>query len=505
MRGGKVINRRGSGVLLHITSLPTPYGVGDLGPSAYALADFLAGTRQSYWQVLPLSPTAPIYGNSPYSSVSTFACNTLLVSPDMLVNEGILPKEEIDSRPSFADDRCDYEGGWAYKAYLLDRAFDTFMKSGNDHDRFMRFCEEQASWLDPYALFVSLKKRMEGASWGDWPWQLRDRLRDALDAARREAAADVEREKFRQYLFFRQWKALKRYCNERGIQIVGDIPIYVSYDSADAWTNAAIFKLDQEKKPTVVAGVPPDYFSATGQLWGNPVYDWDALRATGYDWWIERMRHTLSLFDVVRIDHFRGLVGFWEVPAHEKNAVNGRWVAAPVQDFFAHLFRRFFNLPIIAEDLGLITPDVREALETLGFPGMKVLLFAFGEDNPMHIYLPHTYAPDYVVYTGTHDNNTVVGWFEHEARPDERARLFRYIGREVGAGEVHWELIRLAMRSVARMAVFPMQDILGLGREAQMNRPSVARGNWEWRLAPGRITEEIADRLRSLTVTYGRA
>jgi 4-alpha-glucanotransferase len=499
------MSKRGSGVLLHITSLPSPYGVGDLGPWAYRFADFLAGTRQAYWQVLPLSPTAPIYGNSPYSSVSTFACNTLLISPDILVGDGLLSREEVDSRPPFPDDRCDYEGVIPYKEYLLDRAFDSFVKSGKDGDGFRHFCDDQASWLDTYALFVCIKKRMGGRSWGDWPWELRDRLPDSLEAVRREATTDIEREKFRQYLFFRQWQALKRYCNERGIQIIGDIPIYVSYDSADAWTDAGTFKLDGEKRPVAVAGVPPDYFSATGQLWGNPVYNWDALRQTGYAWWIERVRHTLALFDIVRVDHFRGLVAFWEVPAREKNAVNGQWVAVPVRDFFNQLFRRFFSLPIIAEDLGLITPDVREMIRELGFPGMKILLFAFGEDDPMHIYLPHTYERNYVVYTGTHDNNTTRGWFQHEARPEEKERLFRYIGREVRPDEVNWELIRLAMMSVARMAVFPMQDILGLGREAQMNRPSVAHGNWEWRLRPGELTEYVAGRLRSLTVAYGRA
>jgi 4-alpha-glucanotransferase len=287
--------------------------------------------------------------------------------------------------------------------------------------------------------------------------------------------------------------------------MMGDMPIYVSYDSADAWANASIFKLDGEKRPFALSGVPPDYFSATGQLWGNPVYNWDALRSTGYAWWIERLSHILTLHDVVRIDHFRGLVAFWEVPAHEGNAVNGQWVRVPIDDFFNALFRRFFSLPIIAEDLGIITADVREAIARLGFPGMKVLLFAFGEDNPMHIYLPHTYGKNFVVYTGTHDNNTARGWFDHEARPEDRERLFRYIGRQVQPEEVNWELIRLAMMSIADISIVPMQDILGLGQEAQMNRPSVARGNWEWRLEPAQLTEGIGRRLRSLTETYGRA
>jgi 4-alpha-glucanotransferase len=499
------MKKRGSGVLLHLTSLPSSYGIGDLGPWAYRFADFLAETRQTYWQILPLSPTAPVYGNSPYSSVSTFACNTLLISPDLLVEDGLLDKKEIEGRPIFPDGRCDYEGAAAYKERLLDLAYDRFTKSTAGHSRFGDFCDDHASWLDTYALFVSIKKRMDDKTWSEWPLELRQMAPDRMKMVREESRGDLEREKFRQYLFFRQWSALKKYCNERGIQILGDIPIYVSYDSADAWANAGIFKLDAEQRPTAVAGVPPDYFSPTGQLWGNPVYNWDALRQTGYDWWVERMRRTLGLFDVVRIDHFRGLVAFWEVPAGEANAVNGRWVAAPTHDFFNRLSKRFFNLPIIAEDLGLITPDVREAIRDLGFFGTKVLLFAFGEEDPMQIYLPHAYGENYAVYTGTHDNNTVRGWFEGEARPDELERLFRYLGRRVGPDEACWELIRLAMMSVARIAVFPLQDILGLGREARMNRPAVARGNWEWRLLPGQLTDAVAERLRSLTVAFGRA
>ena len=496
--------KRGSGILLHITSLPSPFGVGDLGPSAYRFADFLADTRQSYWQILPLNPTSPVYGNSPYSSTSTFAGNTLLISPEMLVTDGFISEKDLEPRPAFPEGRCDYDGAAAYKKRLLDAAYDGFLKSGRDFDGFTQFCEDQASWLDTYALFLAIKGRMEGRSFCDWPPELRDRVPEAMAAARAESASAIESEKFRQYVFFRQWTALKTFCNERGIQIVGDIPIYVSYDSADVWSNPGIFKLGPDKKPVSVGGVPPDYFSSTGQLWGNPVYNWDILRQTGYAWWIERLEHTLRLLDVVRVDHFRGLVKFWEVPASEKNAVNGRWADVPAGDFFGHLAKRFFDLPIIAEDLGIITPDVREVIKEWGFPGMKVLLFAFGEDNPMHIYLPHTYEKNYVVYTGTHDNNTARGWFDNDARPDEKERLARYLGREPRPEDVHWDLVRLAMASIADMAVFPFQDILGLGGEAQMNRPSVALGNWCWRFVPDALTGELADRLRSITITYGR-
>ena len=499
------MNKRGSGVLLHVTSLPSPFGIGDLGPWAYRFADFLGETRQTYWQILPLSPTASVYGNSPYSSISTFAGNTLLISPELLMRDAIISREEADFKPVFPDGRCDYDAAVLYKEKLLERAHAAFLRSGKERDRFNQFCEDQATWLDTYSLFVAIKKRMGGRSWGEWPCELRDRSPDAIQRIRSECASELEKEKLGQFLFFTQWQALKNYCNERGIQIIGDIPIYVSYDSADVWSNTDIFKLSSERKPVAVSGVPPDYFSATGQLWGNPVYNWDALRLTGYEWWTERLGHTLKLYDAVRIDHFRGLVAFWEVPASEANAVNGRWVQVPTDDFFNTLFKRFFALPIIAEDLGLITPDVREAIKRFGFPGMKVLLFAFGEDNPMHIYLPHTYEKNYVVYTGTHDNNTARGWFENEAGPEEKRRLFRYLGKETRADEVNWELIRLAMMSIADIAIVPMQDILGLGREAQMNRPSTARGNWEWRLLPSQLTESVAERLRTLTEIYGRS
>jgi len=499
------MKKRGSGILLHIASLPSPYGIGDLGPGAYGFADFLAENRQSYWQVLPLSPTAEAYGNSPYSSVSTFAGNTLLISPDLLFRDGLVPADAIDSRPAFPEGRCDYARAIPYKERLLTLAYEKCLTSAMMRDRFVHFCEDHASWLDTYALFVAVKKRMGGRLWSEWPWELKDRAGDEMERIGTECAADIEKEKFGQFLFFSQWYALKEYCNARGVQLMGDMPIYVSYDSADVWANAHIFKLDGQKQPLTLSGVPPDYFSATGQLWGNPVYNWEALRATGYAWWISRLRHILSLHDVVRIDHFRGLVAFWEVPAHERNAVNGQWVRVPFDDFFHTLFKRFFSLPIVAEDLGLITPDVREVIKRFGFPGMKVLLFAFGEENPMHIYLPHTYERNFVVYTGTHDNNTARGWFDGEARPEDRERLFRYIGRRVHPEEVHWELVRLAMMSIADIAIVPMQDVLGLGQEAQMNRPSVARGNWEWRLLPSQLTEDIGLRLRLLTETYGRA
>jgi 4-alpha-glucanotransferase len=358
--------------------------------------------------------------------------------------------------------------------------------------------------LDDFSLFAVIKKRFQGRIWNQWPGDLRDRKAESLQAVREECRDPLEKENFLQYLFYKQWWSLKEYCNQKGIQILGDLPIYVNFDSADVWANPDIFKLDEEKRPLFVSGVPPDYFSKTGQLWGNPVYHWDRLKETGFEWWVNRIAHHLRLYDAVRIDHFRGLVACWEVSASEETALHGRWTEAPVGDFFKALSRRFLHLPIIAEDLGLITPDVREVLHQLGFPGMKVLLFAFGEDHPMHPYLPHTYGRNCVVYTGTHDNNTVRGWFEKEASPDDKRRLFRYLGRPVLSDEIHWEMIRLAMVSVADTAIFPLQDILGLGEDSRMNRPATTWGNWEWRLKPDQLTQSVSEKILEMTETYGR-
>jgi 4-alpha-glucanotransferase len=499
------MNKRGSGILLHVTSLPSPYGIGDLGPRAYQYADFLAQTKQTYWQVLPLNPVDPAHGSSPYNSISTFAGNTLLISPDLLLQENLLTQTQVEAKPPFPESRCDYASVIPFKKNLLEQAYRRFKAARKGWERFETFCSTHSAWLDDYSLFVVIKRRFQGKVWNQWPKDLRDRDEGQLRAVRKECFEELEKEKFSQYLFLRQWSSLKDYCNQRGIQLLGDLPIYVNFDSADVWANTPIFKLDGEKRPSFVSGVPPDFFSNTGQLWGNPVYQWDKLKETGFEWWIERMAHHFDLFDAVRVDHFRGLVSYWEVPAGEDTAVHGRWVEVPVEDFFRALSRRFFYLPIIAEDLGLITPDVREVLHRVGFPGMKILLFAFCEDHPMHPYLPHTCERNFVVYTGTHDNNTVRGWFEKEASPDDKKRLFRYLGREVPVEEIHWALIRLAMMSVANMVIFPMQDILGLGEEARMNRPATSHGNWEWRMLPGHLTPDLAARLLEMTETYGRA
>ena len=497
------MNRRASGILLHITSLPSSHGIGDLGPGAYKFADFLVEAKQSLWQILPLNPIDPASGNSPYQSPSAFAGNPLLISPELMVKDGWLGEADLQSHPEFKQGWVDYGAVIAYKQRLFDAAYARFKGKGR-HYEYERFRSENAYWLDHHALFKALKGYF-GKAWIEWPHDIRDRKPKALQPLKKKLHREIEAEKFLQYLFYQQWLGLKDYCNQRGIQIFGDIPIYVIHDSADVWANPELFNLDDGGYPAAVAGVPPDYFSDTGQLWGNPLYHWSRLRETGYTWWINRIAHNAKYLDLIRVDHFRGLVGYWEVPAGEANAINGRWVEAPAEDFFNTLLKRFPRLPIIAEDLGVITPDVREIMHRFDLPGMKVLLFAFGDDLATNPYIPHNLPRNCVLYTGTHDNNTARGWFEREAGPETKERLAQYLGREVSAERIHWELIRLAMMSVANMAIFPMQDMLGLGEDARMNRPATAQGNWLWQLAPEQLTSALAKELLEITEVYGRA
>jgi len=498
------MRRRGSGILLHLTSLPSPFGVGDMGPWAFQFVDFLAETKQSLWQILPLNPTDPEHYSSPYHSTSAFACNPLLISPELLVQDGLLDRTDGKSPPDFPAERVDYRAVGAYKAKLFRRAYERFKGKKDRHD-YERFCSENSNWLEDFAIFMALKDHFHGEVWSEWPQDIRDRQPEALQWAKKELRERADMEKFLQYVFSRQWGSLKKYCNGKGMQIIGDLPIYVEHDSADVWTHPEIFKLDDEKKPYAVAGVPPDYFSETGQLWGNPVYRWDVLRGNKYSWWVQRMERNLTLCDVLRIDHFRGLVAYWEVVATENTAINGKWIEAPAMDFLDHLMRKFPFLPIVAEDLGIITPDVREVMLNFDLPGMKVLLFAFGEDLPTNPYIPHNLPRNCVAYTGTHDNNTIRGWFEGDEVPEDKKRLLRYLGRDVPMEELHWELIRLLMMSAANTVIFPMQDILGLGGEARMNRPATLEGNWEWRLVPDLLTPDVAWKLLEMTEMYGRA
>jgi len=496
--------RRGSGILIHITSLPSPFGIGDLGPWAYRFADFLAETKQGFWQILPLNPTDPVYDNSPYHSISAFASNPLLISPELMVRDGLLDEADIELLPN--REKVDYDSAIAYKRKLFHPAYERFKERGNSCE-YERFCSDNAHWLDDFALFIALKSRFHGKAWSEWSDEIRDREADTLKSLEEDGELHdrIEMEKFIQYIFIQQWNSLKSYCNQRCIHIIGDIPIYVDYDSVDLWTNPEIFKLDDEKKPYVVSGVPPDYFSETGQLWGNPVYRWDVLKERGYDWWVQRLEHNLKLFDYVRIDHFRGFVAYWEVPAGEKTAICGKWAPVPAMDFFDTLTRKFASTSIIAEDLGLITADVREIMNIFDFPGMRVLLFAFGEGLPTNPYIPHNVVRNCVLYTGTHDVNTVRGWFEMEATPEDKRRLFQYLGREVPVEELHWELIRLAMMSVADLTIMPVQDILGLGGGARMNLPATSDGNWRWRLLPEQLTSSHARKLLGMTEIYRRA
>jgi 4-alpha-glucanotransferase len=500
-----MMNKRGSGILLHLTSLPSAFGIGDLGPWAYRFVDFLAKSKQQYWQCLPLNPTDTKSGSSPYHSTSAFAFNPLLISPELLVQEGLLAREDLEPRPAFPAQKVDYDAVTTYKGRLFSKAFERFTKSTVPED-YLEFREVNRSWLDDFALFTALKDHHGGRAWCDWPEDYRDRRWAALKAVSELVLEGMEKIKFLQYASFKQWLNLKAYCNRRGILIFGDIPIYVVHDSTDVWVNPEIFNLDPVTRNLLtVAGVPPDYFSKTGQLWGNPVYRWDVLKERRYEWWIRRIGHNLALFDLVRMDHFRGFVSYWEVPAEEKVAVNGRWVEAPARDFFTELTERFSRLPVVAEDLGTITPDVWKIMDHFGFPGMKVLLFAFGPDLPTNLYAPHNHREGSVVYTGTHDNNTARGWFNAEASSEDKKRLSLYLGKEVTAENVHWELIRLAMMSVARMAVFPMQDVLGLGEEARMNRPASDHQNWTWRFASHHLTPSLSLRLSEMTELYGRA
>jgi 4-alpha-glucanotransferase len=498
------VKSRKSGILLHITSLPSDFGIGDLGKGGYLFVDFLHNSGQSMWQVLPFSPSSLACGSSPYCSYSAFAGNPLMIGLDLLVQDGFVSWTDLSRAPSFNPSRTDYEEAAVFKSKILRIAYERFVGMPDYECRFENFQNSNAHWLNDYALFMALKEHFGGAAWNEWPREIRDRTEPALKEWGKKLADRIGEEKFYQFLFFRQWSALKSYCNRKNIQVIGDVPIYVSYDSSDVWTNSEFFKLTGEKSPVLVAGVPPDYFSRTGQLWGNPVYNWDRLKETSYAWWISRLEHNLKYFDVVRLDHFRGFVAYWEVPASETTAINGRWVETPSKDFFNTLLLRFPMLPIIAEDLGIITPDVKEIMQMYGFPGMKVLLFAFGDDaaNP---YMPHNHVENCIVYTGTHDNNTARGWYEQDATDKEKENLQKYLGREIDENNASLEVTRFALMSIASIAIIPMQDFLDLGGEARMNTPSTIFGNWAWRVTTDQLTPALAEKIAGMTRLYGRA
>jgi 4-alpha-glucanotransferase len=494
---------RSSGLLLHPTSLPGPFGIGDLGQEAYYFVDFLQESAQQLWQVLPLGPTG--YGNSPYMCYSAMAGNPLLISLEVLRDQGFLTSADLENLPEFPADKVAFEQVAQTKMPLLRQACSNFLSkaSASQQQEFQQFCQRKAQWLDNYAFFMALKKTHNGTAWNTWEPEIAWRQPSVMQQWRQQLEAEIFLHKFWQFEFFRQWSQLKHYANQRGIQIIGDIPIYVAHDSADVWAHPADFELDEATgEPALMAGVPPDYFSETGQLWGNPIYNWKRMKQHRFPWWLQRFRAMLDYVDLIRVDHFRGFQGYWQVKQGETTALNGEWVEAPGEALFEVILQELGTLPILAEDLGVITPDVEALRDKFEFPGMKILQFAFGS-GPGNPYLPFNYSRNCLVYTGTHDNDTTVGWF-NQLPPQVQESVVEYLGCLSSAG-VHWDLIRLALSSIANQAIIPLQDVLGLGTEARMNYPSKPTGNWAWRYPAGALTDEVRDRLKHLTQCYGRA
>ena len=491
---------RESGVLLHPTSLPGPHGIGDFGEQAFQFVDWLAAAGQRLWQVMPLGPTG--YGDSPYASPSAFAGNPLLISLPWLQRDGLLIEEDFEPSPGFPDDRVDFGPVVAFKSDMLRRSHSWFLGNAGNYLRseYDRFCAEEAWWLDDYALFMAVKRANYMSGWQDWDRPIRLRQPESIAAANRDLLDEIAFERYVQFQFQRQWLTLRAYANDRGIRIIGDIPIFVASDSADAWANQDQFRLGPDGHAEVVAGVPPDPFSATGQIWGNPLYDWPRMQADGFAWWRRRIARTIRLVDIVRVDHFRGFAASWVVPADADTAAVGHWERSPGGAVFAAIRREFGELPIIIEDLGVITPDVVTLREILGFPGMNVLQFAF-ENDPANVYLPHNHRRNSVVYTATHDNETTVGWFDSRSEA-ERIAIQTYLGRD--GSDISWDLIRVALASVADTAIIPMQDILRLGNDARMNIPGQPFGNWSWRCRADQLTPELASGLGALTHLFGR-
>lgn len=506
---------RASGILLHPTSLPGPYGIGEIGPEAYRFIDFLHAGGMKIWQVLPLNPTG--YGDSPYQSFSAFAGNPLLISTDGLINEGVLSRAELQDTPKFAEDHVDFGAVIPFKMSLLRKAAANFFGSAEPPHRlaYETFCNAQAAWLEDFALFMAAKDAHRQVVWTDWDLALAARKAEAMQRWREKLADSIAAQKYWQFIFFRQWHALKNYAHERGIRIMGDLPIYVAHDSADVWSHPDLFCLDPSGRPEQVAGVPPDYFSATGQLWGNPIYRWELMKQRGYSWWIERFRAALDIYDLLRVDHFRGFEAYWEIPAGETTAINGRWVKGPGAELFRVVRQSLGDLPIVAENLGVITPAVEAIRHEFGFPGMAILQFAFSTDPQAPTFRPHNYVHNLVAYTGGHDNDTMFGWWRSGIAASTRSQAdvdkeyndaIHYFGvtREQMDREVNWIFIRHVMMSVANLALFPMQDVLGIGSEGRMNIPSTLGGNWKWRMAPGSMRDSDAARLKEFATMYER-
>jgi 4-alpha-glucanotransferase len=489
-----------AGVLLHPTSLAGRFGIGDLGPTSFEFCDRLTEAGQTYWQMLPVTPTG--YGDSPYSSFSAFAGNTLLISPERLADDGLITREFLDAKPDFPTDRVDYGWVFEWKGEMLRRAYDSFQNAGGElTGEFDTFCSEEASWLEDYSLYRSIKASQGQRPWFEWPEELRARHDDALAGATNDLAGAIREENFYQFLFYRQWSALKMHANRLGLKLIGDIPIFVALDSCNVWRHQGEFKLNADGSPRVVAGVPPDYFSSTGQRWGNPICDWDRMAADGFEWWTARFRAMLAMFDIIRVDHFRAFAAAWEVPGEDDTAENGHWVNVPGSELFKALTAALGELPVIAEDLGGITPEVDALRDEFDFPGMRILEYGFGGDASNRD-LPHNYVPNTAAYTGTHDNDTVVGWFKSLERRTRRHAL-EYLGTRSARG-INWHMIRALYESIADTVIIPMQDILGLGSDSRMNTPATTNSNWQWRMPDGGFSDELVARLAALTDLYGR-
>jgi 4-alpha-glucanotransferase len=502
---------RSSGVLLHPTSLPGPYGVGDIGPEAYRFVDFLAAAGQKLWQVLPLNPTG--YADSPFQALSANAGNPLLISFDRLVESGVL-NDDVVNPPRFPEGAVDFGAAIQFKLPILRNAAENFLRSASENERrcFRSFLEENKSWLDDFALFMAVKNAHDLVSWNKWPADVAARKPEAIKYWSGKLAHEIEAIKYWQYVFFQQWHDLRAFARERGIRIIGDVPIYVAHDSADVWSNPQYFSLDAHGNPEKMSGVPPDYFSATGQLWGNPIYNWPLMKQTKYRWWVDRIRAALRLYDYIRIDHFRGFEAYWEVPGGENTAINGRWVKGPGAELFVALQKELGDLPIIAENLGVITPEVEAIRHQFNMPGMAILQFAFGNDAQAPTFRPHNYVRELVAYTGTHDNDTAAGWWNSKPGGDsirtaediEEEHAFARAYLNLKDDPINWALIRGVVSSVANTAIIPLQDILGLGGEARMNLPGSPSGHWKWRAKAGAVSPEQAIRLRELVTLYER-
>lgn len=498
-------NKRGAGILLHISSLPAPFGIGDLGPEAKRFADFLYNSKQKYWQFLPLNPTEEGQGHSPYSSISSRAGNTLFISPELLTEQGLLDYEELHQFYLPQESKLNYPQAEKVKTEIFEKAWQNFQNGKGDQlkHKFEEFCSREAYWLDDFSLYMLLKEKYQSRPWFEWPQEYKLREKHALEQILSNNENQIKKIQWLQFLFAKQWDELKKYCNDREIKFFGDLPFYVSYDSVDVWTHRNLFSVDKEGNMMGVAGVPPDAFSNDGQLWGMPVFEWEMHKQNHFQWWIERLKKNMELFDVLRLDHFRAFADFWEVSAKDTTAKNGKWSPGPGADFFDAIKKALGEMPFIAEDLGEINEAVYDLRDKFNFPGMKVLQFAFGHDMADSIHIPHNYVPNFVVYTGTHDNNTIKGWYRQEGR-HHHWQLENYLGKHLSENNVHLEMARLAYSSVAYIVILPMQDILGLDETARMNTPASDQNNWQWRMLPDQLSDEIDKRLKDWTVLYNR-